>query len=421
MKRYKFCLLIVAHLLLNGLKAQPLPYDFSWGQKGALPVTFDLREKGRLSPVRTQPAGGCWASAAVSAVESLMKTEGADDVRLSDRHMQLFHGFDPVRNSNGNHHMATAYFSRGQGPVVSDPKTDTLFSLNPPLPFFLREAWYLPNDPHLIKQMILRMGSVYSLMHFRKEQHDTVSNIYYAHREGINHVVTLIGWNDTLQTRVGKGVWIAQNSLGTRFGDQGFFYVPFQDKNILNLNAIWPEWIPFDPKAKILYYDTLGSYHSYGLGDSVCSGMAKFTAHKSGKLTAVATFVNKPGTRVRAWVYSDFDTSTNQLSGLLATTRERVLTYAGYYTIDLDKGIKFLPQDDFYIVMKYTTPGDTLPLPVETYIADYAEPILSQGKNWINPNFEGLPDAWQETGLNAKLKSQKFNLCIRGFFISEEQ
>lgn len=421
MNRYKLLFLVAVNLFLTGLKAQPLPYDFSWGQRGTLPVAFDLREKGRLTPVRTQPTGGCWASAALSSVESIRKTDGEDDVRLSDRHMQLFHGFNPGRNAKGNHHNVTAYFSRGQGPVISNPMTDTVFSSHPQLPFFLREAWYLPNDPNLIKQLIHKRGAVYSMMHFRKERHDTVSNIYYAHRDGINHVVTLVGWNDTLQTLLGKGVWIAQNSLGTRFGDQGFFYVPFQDKNILNHNAIWHEWIPFNPKAKLLYYDTLGYCHSYGLGDSVCSGMAKFTAHKSGILTSVATFVNQPGTRVRTWVYSDFDTINNQVSGLLASTRETAYKYAGYYTIDLGKGINLRPQDDFYIIMKFTTPGDTLPLPVEQYIADYAEPTLSQGKNWVNPDFGRWPDAWHETGVNAKFKSLKFNVCIRGYFVSEEQ
>jgi hypothetical protein len=148
--------------------------------------------------------------------------------------------------------------------------------------------------------------------------------------------------------------------------------------------------------------------------------MVKFTALESGKLTRVATFVNQPRTRVRAWVYSDFDTSNNQVSGLLASTRETAFKYAGYYTIDLGKGIEFNAQEDFYIVMKFTTPGDTLPLPVEKFIADYAEPTLSQSKCWVNPDFERWPDAWHETGVNAKFKSLKFNLCIRGYFISEE-
>jgi len=416
---HKWFFLGVVVLIFNGSLAQPLPFDFSWGKEGVLPVVFDLRDTERLAKVRSQPAGGCWASAAISTVESFRKTAGFDDPPLSDRHMQLFHGFNQGRNSNGNYRMATAYFSRRHGPVIQNPETDTLYSSLLQLPFFISEAWYLPNDPVLIKQLILSRGPVYSMMHFRKERHDTISNIYYAHKEGINHVVTLVGWNDTLRTRFGSGAWIAQNSLGTRFGDNGFFYVPYQDKNILNHNAVWPGWTPFNPNERILYYDTLGSYHSFGFGDSVCYGLVKFTAHQTGKLTHVATFVNHPGTRVQASVYSDFDTVSYQLSGLLKSVRETRFSYAGYYSIDLGKEIAFNAGTDFFILMKYTTDGDTLPMPVETFVPDYASPVLSRGKCWVNPDFERWPDAWHETGVDAQFKSLKFNLCIRGYFIAD--
>jgi hypothetical protein len=417
LRRWFFLMAVI--LVSTGSFAQPLPYDFTWGGRDVLPVVFDLRETERLPAVRAQPAGGCWASAAISTLEGFRKTAGFNDPPLSDRHMQLFHGFDQSRNANGNYQMATAYFSRGHGPVIHNPASDTIFSPYPVLPFYVSEAWYLPKDPALIKQMIHKRGPVYSMMHFRKERHDTISNIYYAHKEGINHVVTLVGWNDTLHTILGKGAWIAQNSLGTRFAENGFFYVPYQDKNILNHNAVWPAWTQFNPNGRVLYYDTLGSYRSYGFGDSVCYGLVKFTAHQTGRLTRVASSVNYPGTRIQASVYSDFDTVSFQLSGFLGSTREMRFNYAGYYTIDLGKEIAFSAEDDFYILMRYTSPGDTLPIPVETFVPDYKSPLLSLGKCWVNPDFERWPDAWHEAGANAEFKSLKFNLCIRGYFISD--
>lgn len=397
----------------------PIPPDFDKNlfNREILPEVFDLRDFDRLGGVKVQPTGGCWASAAMGSVESVRKSAGLKDTILSDINLKLFHGFVPERSINGNHLMATAYFSRGSGPIPKNPETDSVYQHHPKILSYISDARYLPDDPNLIKQVILDYGAVYSMMFFRKKDMDTITNIYYTNKEKINHAVILVGWNDTLDTKDGYGVWIAQNSLGLKLGENGFFYIPYQDPNILTINAIWPKWMDYNPDAKLYYYDTLGSYYSYGFRDTICYGLVKYEADENVQLTKIGTSINFNNSRIYAEVYSEFDTSLKTLSGYLGNIEPFYCRYSGYYSLDVNQEIEIKKGDDFYIMMRYITPNDTLPLPVETAIEGYSIPHIMQNRCWINPDYEKWPTTWYECGADSKYSTLHFDLCIKAYCI----
>jgi C1A family cysteine protease len=382
-----------------------------------LPVVFDLRNSSRLAPVKTQPDGGCWTSAATGSVESMFRTFGYGEFVLSDINMKLFHGLDSTRSTNGNHFMATAYFSRGAGPVLKNPETDSLYCIAPKTAAYITDARFLPDNPSLIKNAIKKFGSVYSMMYFKKMELDTITNIYYTKNEKINHVIDLVGWNDTLSTKTGKGVWIAQNSLGEEFGDAGFFYVPYSDPNILKYNSIWNKWITYNSSSQIYYYDTLGTYFSYGYNDSIIYGLVRYTAVSNCEITKTGTSVNHQNTRIYAEIYKGFDEATGTLTGKSATIPERNCKYAGYYTFNLEQPVRLKKGEEFYILMRYIVPEVSMPMPVEKYVKGYSDPTLTTGKCWINHDINQWPDAWYETGENAEYDFLKFNLCIKVYCV----
>lgn len=383
-----------------------------------LPEVFDLRNSTYLCPVRSQPGGGCWASASNTTVESYWRKSGIEVKPLSDVNLQLFHGFEENRNTYGNHLMATAYYTRGSGPMYKNPETDTIPFIRPEIPFLNIGARYLPNDPDLIKKTIFTCGPVYSMLHFRRENTDTISNIHYTDKKGINHALSIVGWNDTLLTRQGRGVWIAQNSLGAAYGDSGFVYIPFQDKNILDHNAVWTGWEPYNPKQCIYYYDTLGSTKSYGFNNSVCYGMIRFTAGEKGRVERVGTFVQHSDTYIHTEVYQNFDEKSKNLSECLSISNEKFCRFAGYYTLELTNPVDLEKGKDFYVLVRYFTPNDTMPMPVEQYLEDYADPDISENCCWINPDFEQWPDAWYKVGLNSEFDFLVFDLCIRVYYLN---
>jgi C1A family cysteine protease len=386
-----------------------------------LPEYFTLRNTGRLGAVKTQPHGGCWASAAIGSVESVWRTFGFGEAVLSDVNLKLFHGFIPERSSNGNHYMATAYFSRRSGPVMKSPENDSTYLLSPVTVQYITGARYLPKDPDLVKRTIMEFGAVYSMTYHHRNHLDTLTNIYYTKTKKINHAVLLVGWNDTLRTKTGKGAWIAQNSLGVKYGDNGFFYIPYSDPNVLEYNAIWPYRIPYEKNSRIYYYDTLGSFHSYGFRDTVCYGLVKFVAEKDLVVTKIATHINTAGSRIYAEIYDQFDPATGVLSELLTDTKPVFCRFTGYYTLDADHPVRIRKGDDFFVKMGYMHPTDTMPLPVESYIKGYADPNISAKKCWVNPDFLRWPKTWYECGSESPFPSQLFDLCIRVYCIEEEE
>jgi C1A family cysteine protease len=385
-----------------------------------LPVYFDLRNGERLGPVKSQPTGACWASAAMSSVESFWRTSNYSDEILSDINLKLFHGFDSTRNVNGNHFMATAYFTRGSGPVIKNSATDSLYLAVPELPAFITAARFLPDSAPLIKKTIMDYGAVWTMMYFRRNEFDTISNIWYTHTKRINHVVILTGWNDTMQTSTGKGCWIVQNSLGNKFGEKGFFYVPYSDPNILQYNAVWPDWNQWDPDDGISYYDTLGAVSQYGFDDTVCYGLIKFTAPYDIEISVIGTSVSLPGTRIYGEIYENFDTASKLLSGLKGVTTGYNCRFAGYYTLDLVKPLKIKKNKDFYVMMQYSHPADTLPVPVEKFLSGYADPEITSNKCWINPDIKKWPASWYPCGTDSPFPGLKFDLCIRVYWKRSE-
>lgn len=398
----------------TGNKISPVPdFDSLIMISKELPSYFTLRYTGRLGPIKTQPNGGCWASAATGSVESVLRTFGYGKEILSDINLKLFHGFVPERSSNGNHYMATAYFTRRSGPIIKNPDTDSLYARSPATVQYITDARYLPNNPDIVKKTIMEFGAVYSMTFHHKKNLDTLTNIYYTQTKKINHAVLLVGWNDSLVTKTGVGAWIAQNSLGPDYGDSGFFYIPYNDPNVLEYNAVWPHWIPYEKKSTLYYYDTLGSFHSYGFRDTVCYGLVKFSAGKDIEVLKIGTHINAAGTRIYAKIYDHFDDSAGALSGLLAATKPFRCQFAGYYTVDVDHPVKINKGDDFFVMVSYMHPSDTMPLPVERYIKGYSEPHITAKKCWVNPDFQRWPSTWYECGTESIYPSLNFDLCIR--------
>ncbi len=384
----------------------------------SFPIEYDLRDYGRVSPVKAQPSGGCWASASMGAIESVWRTYAFGKYNLSDVNLQLYNGFDSLRRTNGNHYMATAYFARGSGPLLKNKESDSISFPGQLTAAYITDARYLPNDPTLIKQTIMDYGAVYSMLYYKIDFLDTLTFTYYTEVEKINHAVDLVGWNDTLQTKAGRGAWIAQNSMGKKFGDKGFFYVSYADKNILNHNAVWPKWIPYDSTSSIYYYDTLGATIPFGYHDTICCGLVKYTAKEDLLIEKIGTSITTAGTKVTTHVFGNFKKSSKRLSRQKAVIEEKECEMAGYYSFELEESVFVKEGEDFYIMMQYVTPNDSFPLPTEKLLKNYADPHITNGKCWVNANVNRWPNAWNECGAGVEHETLRFDLCIKAYCVS---
>lgn len=86
-----------------------------------------------------------------------------------------------------------------------------------------------------IKKYITTYGAVTASVYMNQGlYYDNVKNTYCnTAKSSTNHLITIVGWDDSIIDNLGNtGAYICQNSYGTDFGKDGFFYVMYNDKTI---------------------------------------------------------------------------------------------------------------------------------------------------------------------------------------------
>ncbi|MBN2201464.1 hypothetical protein JW777_05870, partial [bacterium] len=61
---------------------------------------------------------------------------------------------------------------------------------------------------------------------------------------------------------------------------------------------------------------------------------------------------------------------------------EQTCVSAGYYTFDLAAPVPLAEGDDYYVKVRYRTPGWATPLPAETLVEGYNDPVIEWGNCW---------------------------------------
>ncbi len=380
---------------------------------------YDMRTTGWLTSVKSQTDGACWAYSTMGAVESRWKMLGLDTYDLSDNNLKWCHKYIPSRSTYGNHWMSSAYFARRSGPFLESEYPAPGSAGNCPdnlsARYYIHQSRYPPFNMNYIKQTVLDYGPVWSLLYIADAYYNASNYTYfYGGTASVNHAGCVVGWDDTKVTAGGTGAWIVKNTYGTGWGEQGYYYISYNDSQFLRYNGYWPEMMENEANTTIYQYDEIGGYWGYGSGSNeVYYGLVKFqnTGAYDQKIEKIGTFLLSTGAGVEIKIY---DTFTGSLSGLLGSKAETIVGLPGYYTFDLDSTINIPHGEDFYVQIRYDSndPTDFWPIPVEDTIKGYAEPEIETGKFWINPNPTTWPTAWYPVGHNTPYK---YDLCIKAY------
>ena len=287
----------------------------------------------------------------------------------------------------------------------------------------------LPWDNNTIKQTLLNYGAVTIGMYwdpsnyYNDPNYTSVKNksydsyTYYRAKSDTGcggskgscggHVVTIAGGMIMKKTAGGTGAWIIKNSWGTGFGESGYFYISYNDASI-NGPVYFPGRIDYNAKSNVYCWDQLGNLSDEGYGNNTAYAIVKYTTTNTENLTKVGTWINTAGSTVDIHVYKNFDGSnlTNQLSSLTGQN----CNYPGYYTFDLPASVSMSSSESFYIEIKYVTPGNNYPIPIEDYVKNYANPTIQSGVNWISSD----GSSWHAVSAT----KDKFNLCINAYTTS---
>jgi C1A family cysteine protease len=378
---------------------------------------YDMRTTNFLTPVRGQTNNGCWAFATMASVESRWLVLGLGIWDLSENNLKYCHGFDANRSYYGNHWMSTAYFARRTGALTEadDPNLG-----GSPAPgqcpvgkksvAYITDARYLPHDNNTIKQAILNQGSIFTMLYYVSTYYNPVNfTYYYSGAPQVNHCVSIVGWDDNKVTSGGTGAWICKNSYGVAWGEAGFFYVSYADKGILNYNAYWPVRSDNLPNSTIYGYDDLGNYQSVGYAEPLGYTLVKFVATGKQLLSKVGTYAMGSNATLDIDVFDNFDPVTKILSGQFSHQSGLACAMPGYYTFDLATQVTIEQGNDFYIRVRYLTPTNNNPIPIERVISGYSVPFIESDVAWVSDS--GNDGSWFAIGNSTNY--YKWDPCVK--------
>jgi len=211
-------------------------------------AAFNWVDKGKVSPVKEQNCGNCWAFAAAGAYEASYLIRNNKTVDNSEQYINdcaiADDGTDAGSCGGGLAVKALQHIVRvGSATEATVPYTGANHACtNPSTPFdaiswgFVNDAADFPTTDQ-IKQALCQHGPLTTRMR-------VVSNDFKAYTEGVynesvasdtsgvGHAVVIVGWDSA------KGAWLIKNSWDTDWGYGGYGWIKY-GSNRIGRHSAW--------------------------------------------------------------------------------------------------------------------------------------------------------------------------------------
>ena len=425
---------------------------------GQMPSRYDLRDYGRVTDVKNQaPYGTCWAFGAMSAIESnyisqnLSFIEGTPD--LSELHLAWFAYKDPIAGNSyviapsgalgsdkildqgGNYTMSIAYLSRMSGPVKEDNlKYENASNMNnlsqdPKSYFPIENRAQVIN---LIKENIVENGGIsanyYAGTGATSPNSSVVAYFDNTHDDEIDHNVTIIGWDDNFdRTNFAtypekNGAWIVKNSWGKNWGNNGYFYMSYEQyiEDIVSYsvkeNTDGIKHYGHDALGYINHFSRVWAANVFKT-ESWNEGIKEVGLYTTSYNTSFDIYIFNLGTETPE------KPTPNEIDEPLYIEKGVEIMYPGYHNIELDKLIP-LSKDHYFSVIVRMRSNYSYPTSVETYSENFSEPVINTGETWFAKGSSEIltSDMVWDDGANGVTFSNNtlptpMNACIKAFTV----
>lgn len=416
-----------------------------------LPDSYDSRKQGIVTEVGNQnPYGTCWAFTAISLIESnLLKKGYTDYTNLSEAHLAYYAGFsvpEPLGNQyldfyannqaggyenvGGNCYLSFSSLAAWRG-AVSENTIPYQTIMNKGFAATTEEAYgnaiahlqgfYRFSSVEEVKEAIMEYGAVgagyYHDPNDNYYNYDTAAYYYSDGYTGMNHAITIIGWDDHYKKEnfpeygqpSSDGAWILKNSWGTAWGDEGYFYISYEDQTLGDFYAFDAE--PADTYDNCYQYDLTSNISPYWVDVQKAASVftVKANSGKPEQLKAVSIAMTMLANNEYAiQIYKNPTNAADPTSGtpLLSKPQTGNTVHAGYYTIPLEETVILEDGDTFSVV--FTFPSYTF---VDCEIStSVPEGYVVTASSKAGESYIYLNNSWSDIG-----KDGTGNLRIKAF------
>lgn len=390
-----------------------------------LPERFDLRQRGRTIHVPDQGTfSTCWAFAALTAVNTSMAEEAA--VELSADHISLQNSFGLGQDAGGDYAMSSAYLLAWQGPVAEaeDPYGDGVSPEGLEPVCHVQEVQILAErDLEAIKRTVYETGGVQSSFYMPRSAgrerdryyNKETSAFYYPGDREANHDVVIVGWDDAfpkarfVSEPEADGAFICMNTWGEGFGEEGFFYISYEDSRIGSHSVAYTAVEPVDNYDRIYQSDLCGWTGQLGYGGSEAwfANVYEAAAHEA--IEAAGFYATTPDT-----VYKVFAAAVDaEGSNADVCLADRVLMAeghverSGYYTISFEQEFPVESGERFSVIVCLDSPGTSEPVAIEYRSGSRLSNVdIGDGEGYISPDGK----TWQRTET-----TEECNVCLKAY------
>lgn len=390
------------------------------GHRGKdLPGRYDLREQQKAPSVKDQgDLGTCWAITASSSLESVLLPK--EHTVFSADHISLQNPYQKGQEDGGAYTMSIAYFAAWLGPVREDqdPYGDGSSPKGlAPIKHVQEMQMIMDKDIQDVKRLVYQYGAVQSSFYMDMESSAHTSVFYnqfekaycYQGEKDPNHDVLIIGWDDaypkerfTMNVKR-DGAFICQNSWGDKFGDNGIFYVSYEDALIASYCLAYTRVDEPDNYDHLYQSDLCGWVGQLGYGTDTCYFANVYESKGKERAEAVGFYATDRDTRYTIYKTEFFDSPLSLAAS--KKVQSGTLKNPGYYTIDLEEPIQLEPGQRFALSIKIKTPGSEYPVATE-YQADQNTSMVTieDGEGYISSNGYNWKRAEEGYGCNLCLK-----------------